>query len=730
MMKTDSVWHVLRQSLIWCIGWYIVWCWTGQPVAAQPAAGSLELRRPVVPESTNSQVTHPIDRFVAAYRHKHNLKTAPASTDLRFARRVWLDLQGILPPQSQLADFLADKHPHKRQRLIQRLLADRRAFADHWLTFWNDALRNAYQGTGFIDDGRRQITGWLYKSLYDNKPYDQFVRELINPVSGSEGFVRGVVWRGVINASQRREMQAAQNIGQVFLGTNLKCASCHDSFINDWKSSQIWALASVFAQQPLEIHRCDKPTGEFANAAFLYPSLGTLNASQNRKQRLAQLSQLLTSPRNGRFSRTIVNRIWAQLLGRGLIEPVDEMDHEAWQPELLDWMAADLVDHDYNLKHLMQRICTSRAYQARAVGAPQPDQQDFVFTGPLVKRMSAEQFADAVSELTQDWPKITSRMQKRDGRGQGGQATAIQQALREPTEPHRTQVDGQWIWNTSTAAKAAVGGHLFLRKSWRLSQVPDSARVVCTCDNQLTLFVNGRKMASSRDWNRPVIVDIADALKPGVNVLAVDAANWPLDNTSTASNPAGLYLRLTLHTEPHKPQYISSDTSWVWSLKAPAGWSELEFDDTTWKPAVVIAAATGGPWNLGQALSLPATDHNAMPIRAAWTVSSNLLRALGRPNREQVVTRRDSWATTLQGLELTNGATLNQKLAQGAQFWASQRLSSAELISKLYLRALSREPTQAERATSEAILGTPVDQQGLEDLLWVLVMLDEFQLIY
>ncbi|MEO1995592.1 MAG: DUF1549 domain-containing protein, partial [Planctomycetaceae bacterium] len=524
---------------------YLLCCLIGQTANGEQPLEGLALRRPVVPASNDSKLVNPIDRFIAVYRGQHKLKAAPRASDLRFARRVWLDLQGLLPPPDQLSDFLNDRRPDKRQRLVRKLLANRRAFADHWLTFWNDALRNAYQGTGFIDDGRRQITGWLYKSLYDNKPYDQFVRELINPVPGSEGFVRGVVWRGVINASQRREMQAAQNIGQVFLGTNLKCASCHDSFINDWRSSQIWALASVFAEQPLEIHRCDKPTGKFAEAAFLYPSLGNLDTALDRNGRLAQLSQLLTSSRNGRFATTITNRIWAQLLGRGFIEPVDEMDHEAWHPDLLDWLAADLLDHGYNLKHLMERICTSRAYQARAAGAPPPGQEDYVFQGPLVKRMSAEQFADAVSELTHDWPRVTARMKKRDGRGQGGQVAAIENTLREGNRAPKTAARGQWIWNTTAAVQATVGGHLFLRKTWQLDRVPATAVVVATCDNQMTLFVNGRKMASSRDWTRPVVVDIAAALKPGLNVLAVAAANWPLEPNSAAANPAGFYFQLT-----------------------------------------------------------------------------------------------------------------------------------------------------------------------------------------
>ena len=155
------------------------------------------------------------------------------STTRPSCRRVYLDLVGLLPTPEQLDAFLADEAPDKRQRLVRTLLDDDQAYAEHWLTFWNDLLRNDYAGTGYIDGGRRQIIDWLYRSLLENKPYDQFVRELISPTAESEGFINGhQVARGRSTPARCREIQFAQNVGQVFLGINLKCASCHDSFID------------------------------------------------------------------------------------------------------------------------------------------------------------------------------------------------------------------------------------------------------------------------------------------------------------------------------------------------------------------------------------------------------------------------------------------------------------------------------------------------------------------
>jgi hypothetical protein len=117
-------------------------------------------------------------------------------------------------------------------------------------------------------------------------PFDQFVRELISPSKESEGFIYGITWRGNVNASQKREVQFAQNVSQVFLGMNMKCASCHDSFIDRWTLAETYGLAAIYSEQPLELYRCDKPTGKVATTRFLWPELGDIDANQPRAERL------------------------------------------------------------------------------------------------------------------------------------------------------------------------------------------------------------------------------------------------------------------------------------------------------------------------------------------------------------------------------------------------------------------------------------------------------------
>ncbi|WP_019988952.1 DUF1549 domain-containing protein [Rudanella lutea] len=373
--------------------------WPSGPEKSLYRVAELAPRMPALPPAAPG-LENPIDRFVNVYFAKNKLNWKPAVDDRTYMRRVYLDVVGLLPTPDQLKTFVADTAANKRAVLVQKLLARNVDYAQHWLTFWNDALRNDYTGTGYITKGRFDITTWLYTSLKTNKPYNQFVRELINPGKESEGFIKGIKWRGTINSSQSTEMQAAQNVSQVLLGLNLKCASCHDSFISDWKLADAYAFANIFADTTLEIHRCDKPTGQMAGTKIIFEELGSINGKAPTKERLRELAEFMVQPKNGRLYRTVVNRVWAQVMGRGIIEPVDMMDNVPWSEDLLDWLAADFAANGYDLKRLLGQILTSRAYQLPSVGLKEADQivsPKFVFQGMVRRRLSAEQFADAVS---------------------------------------------------------------------------------------------------------------------------------------------------------------------------------------------------------------------------------------------------------------------------------------------------------------------------------------------
>ena len=701
-------------------------------------------RDPVVPSApAGTGLDQPIDRFVARHQSERGLKTdwSPVS-DRQFARRASLDLVGLLPSPEQLTAFERDRRPDRHARFVAALLADQDAYADHWLTFWNDALRNSYRGTGFIDGGRATITRWLYQSLYENKPYDRFVRELVSPVPGSEGFTKGIIWRGVVNASQAPSVQAAQNVTQVFLGTNLKCASCHDSFVNHWKLTESYAMAAVFADKPLVIHRCDQPTGKTATVGFLYPELGQIDAAAPRAERMKQLADLMVKPEDGRFARTIVNRLWAHLMGRGIVEPLDDMDQAAWDQDLLDWLATDFVAHGHDLKHTLGLIASSRAYRLAAQGVADPtDRSAFAFRGPLTKRMTAEQFADALSTVTGDWPRESGDMLKVDGRGQGGQVAAVRAAIADEAKGAAGKrpadgVEARWIWSHADALHDP-GGRILLRKVIRLDRVPKSALAVASCDNELVFYVNGREVGRSGDWSRPMAVDVARFLKVGDNVVAVEATNWPdrkhnKGTNVTGANPAGFIAWVGGFEDDHQAWGVGTDASWLWAEEARADWKTRP-ENAGWRHVADLPNAGqvyGGQVNLAEVVAQTRSAPDAPPLRASLAFDDPLMSALGRTSREQVVTRRDPIATTLQALELTNGGTLDTRLANGAKRWIDEQGRDSETLARrLFLVALGRSPTPAEITAARELVGAPASAEGFHDLLWAVTMLPEFQLI-
>ncbi|HEY6168074.1 MAG TPA: DUF1549 domain-containing protein, partial [Verrucomicrobiae bacterium] len=673
---------------------------------------NLTPRVAAVPPAKNG-LENPVDRFVDFYFAKNKVKWARPVDDRTFARRAWLDTIGLLPPPVELEKFLADKSPDKRAKLVGRLLANNQAYAEHWLTFWNDMLRNDYKGTGYIDGGRKQITGWLYTALARNVSYDLFVAQLVNPNAEAEGFTRGIVWRGAVNASMVPPMQAAQGISQVFLGVNLKCASCHDSFINEYTLQDSYGLAAVYADGPLEIAECDKPSGHVAKVKFLYSELGVIDANADKSARTKQLADALTGKNNGRLSRTIVNRLWQKFMGWGLVEPVDEMDKPAWNSALLDWLAEDLAAHAFDLKHTMARILSSRAYQQPAVNLGEKV-EDYVFRGPAVRRLSAEQFTDAVMAVAgMNYPKADANLNRAAALGEVS-------SVKLPLEP-------KWIWNEAGADRKTKPASVDFHRTIVLAETPVEAFVTLVADNEFTLTINGKNVGRSRNSISPEFFDAGRVLKKGTNVLTVTAVNLqpngrrPIASelTPESDNPAGVLLYGRVRAKKAVMDFVS-DAAWT------AGKGKAS------APAVELGPADMAPWKLGQKfMETAAAEKDTLPVQRASLVAADpLMVALGRPNREQIVTVRQSIATTLQALELTNGGTLANLLKQAAIKLLAEKSKSGDVIDALYLQAVSRKPTPAERKVAAQVIGSPAKPDGVEDLLWSLAMLPEFQLIY
>ena len=197
--------------------------------------------------------TAPIDRFVAAYLAERRAIASRRSCPTRsFARRAYLDVWGLLPTPDELQAFLADRTPDKRDALVTRLLADNQKYAEHWISFWNDLLRNDDGVTYFSETaGRKSITTGCCRRSTRTCPTTSSSAKLLNPQAPGDpdGFLVGVNWRGETSAAVTPWMQASQNTAQVFLGVNLKCNACHDSFVSKWKLKDAYALAAYFSPE-------------------------------------------------------------------------------------------------------------------------------------------------------------------------------------------------------------------------------------------------------------------------------------------------------------------------------------------------------------------------------------------------------------------------------------------------------------------------------------------------
>jgi mono/diheme cytochrome c family protein len=386
---------------------------------AQRAVRLASLPKADVPPAVKEPVSNEIDKFIVAKWEKDGLKEAqqPPSvcSDAVFLRRVYLDIIGAIPTVEEAQKFLADKSPDKRTRLVDELLGRKEDYAAHWTPFWEEAIgsANVDKVGGIASRGNHR--DWIYQSFVDNKPFDLMVAELIDPTLPgyrkpiiSEANGKRVVAAYIRNETHVDTIQSAAAVGQVFMGTGMKCASCHNHFLNkEWPQARFLAFAGMFATNDLESIRCEKPSGQFVPAKFPFDLPGApTDVPKEIDQRLHRVAQLLIDPANPRFAKTIVNRLWKRYLGLGLFEPQDDfrLDHPPSHPELLAWLADDFMRNGYDLKHTIRLILTSRTYQLKYnpeledhFDVNKTEQLTRYYRSPSLRRLTAEQLLDSVS---------------------------------------------------------------------------------------------------------------------------------------------------------------------------------------------------------------------------------------------------------------------------------------------------------------------------------------------
>jgi hypothetical protein len=353
-----------------------------------------------------------IDAFVAAHLAREGLTPAPLADDATLVRRLWLDVVGTIPPGAEVAAFLADERADKWQRLVDRLLASD-GWADHWVGYWQDVLAENPNIVNPTLNNTGPFRFWLYEALLDNKPLDRLVTELVL----MEGSLRygGTAGFGMATENDAPLAAKAQNLALAFLAMDLRCARCHDAPHHDFTQRDLFELAAMLGRGEQTLPKTSTIPGSAEAHRSLLVSV-TLRPGEKIAPRWPlvkhfagplptqwlqkpddpreQLALWITAPQNPRFAKVMVNRLWQRFFGRGLVEPVDDWETaRPTHPELLDWLADELVRSGYDVQHIVRLICNSQVYQRQATSDPDLARH---LAAPLRRRMTAEQLFDSL----------------------------------------------------------------------------------------------------------------------------------------------------------------------------------------------------------------------------------------------------------------------------------------------------------------------------------------------
>ena len=356
-----------------------------------------------------------IDRLVFAKLERVRLNPSELCSDETFVRRSSLDLIGKLPTAAEAKAFVYDPSPEKRKQWIDELL-ERPEFSDFWALKWSDLLRNEER---ILDrKGSEIFHRWVRESIHQHKPIDQFAREIIAARGSTYKNPPANFYRAARTPTERGEAAA-----QLFLGTRVQCAQCHNHPFDRWSQDDYYDWMSVFSRlqyKVLENRRRDSNDGhEFKGEQILFLAssgavknprtgeaahprfLGGASRYEGAEDELTALAKWTTSPDNPFFARTQANRIWYHLFGRGIVEPIDDFraSNPPSNPELLDALAQDFVKHGYDLRALIRVIMNSRTYQASSLPDSSNENDEINFSHSLIRRLSAEQLLDCQSQV-------------------------------------------------------------------------------------------------------------------------------------------------------------------------------------------------------------------------------------------------------------------------------------------------------------------------------------------
>jgi len=346
-----------------------------------------------------------IDELVLEKLQALHIAPSELAEDATFIRRAYLDAMGVLPTPDEVERFLADSSAGKRARLIDRILA-REEFVDYWAYQWSDLL--LVSSRALRPAAMWSFYRWIRESVAKNAPWDQFVREMLV----SSGNTRQ---NGALNYFQlhKNPIELSENVTQAFLGLRITCARCHNHPLEKWTQNDYYQFANLLSRvsQKDGVEGGDVAVYTSAAGDVNHPRLakplppkpldGEPIALDAEKDRRMHLAEWLTSPGNPYFARAVVNKIWANFLGRGLVDPVDDMraTNPASNEKLLGALSKDFVEHHFDVKYLIRRIMSSATYQLSSRANEGNAGDEVYYSHYIVRRLPAEVVLDAITQV-------------------------------------------------------------------------------------------------------------------------------------------------------------------------------------------------------------------------------------------------------------------------------------------------------------------------------------------
>ncbi len=741
-----------------------------------------------------------VDKLVHARLKQLQFIPGEPCSDATFVRRVHLDLTGLLPAADRVRKFLADAAANKRAALIDELLGTEE-FARFWAQKEADLFRVNPQvlddelmkaDASRILEGRAALfNGWLVDEWRRNVPYDRHVRELLTAIGDTH-----VVGPSNFFEAIPKQDEVSEATAQLFMGSRINCAKCHNHPFESWTQDDYYRIVAVFTRVREDNDAITvAPMGEATNPStgkIMVPwGLEAVSQTSGKPDvdRRKIFTAWLTKHDNPYFTRVAVNRIWAHLLGRGIVHPVDDFrsSNPPTNPELLDALAVDFESRGFDRKHVIRTICNSRTYQRSTATTSWNDGDQTLFSHYVPRRLTGEQLRDAIGyasrtlssvdgldeEIRKNEAELAIRVKAMDDEQPAWERQLHQQLQKAPV----------WngVWHSIGPFQAGATGDVHKDRFAPEVGVDLSAEVDSRTVDSRALDGEGRPAGEPAK-------DTAPALRWTKEIAWLDGHDFAIDlpknsaryfHTALHVRGAGS-ARLALATEApvrvaldgrtihdsgpkgrRKPaeltlKLLPGEHSLVIKVSSLGKSSNLRASLARWgdKPLPRIEVRRDAVELLaGEVDSLPAdlrtavaaqrvaSDSQARRLQSAvrslqfrmayhtqrpFPEQSQFSAAFGQPKRETACAcERSSDPTLDQALNLLNGEQTLAASIDGARKYAP--FEGDALCEEIYLSAFARRPSEAERArVATFVQGSTNRNEAIRDLLWTIFNMQEF----